>query len=202
MRPLALLICAVALVGCGHKSNTPTAGSTPAPPVLGRPADSTQAAQELGFPGFATKNTTRVGGADAIVDAAGVARAVYPSLSRDTRPPAVSIVDVDDWRSAISAAQLMARPVRAPVLLSKDGKLSDATQKVLDDLKPTGAPKLGKAQVVRVGASAAQPAGLQPELVGGRDYAELARQVDVLATKAAGSPTSAVIVAPADRPAY
>jgi hypothetical protein len=48
---------------------------------------------------------TRVAGADAIADAAGVARAVYPARSRQTRPGAVVLVDVDDWRSAISAAQ-------------------------------------------------------------------------------------------------
>ena len=37
------------------------------------------AAGDLGFPAFATKNTTRVAGVDPIADAAGVALAVFPS---------------------------------------------------------------------------------------------------------------------------
>src|SRR3954452_8810017 len=149
MRILALTICAAAaaLAGCGGSKTAPTDSSTKAPPVLGRPSTSSQAVQELGFPGFATKNTTRVGGADPTADAAAVARAVYPSLSRDTRPDAVTIVDAADWRAAISAAQLMGRPGRPPILLSSDGKLSESTQKVLEDLKPLGSDAAGKAQV-------------------------------------------------------
>ena len=40
----------------------------------------------LGFPDFATKNTTRVGGADPITDAAGVALAVFPARTRRPAP--------------------------------------------------------------------------------------------------------------------
>src|SRR3954468_25036733 len=107
-------------VGCGgggHKTTT----EPQRPPVVGKRSDDQQAAKSLGFPGFATKNTTRVGGADPIADAAGVAQAVFPARSRDTRPTAVTLVDVKDWQAAISAAQLMSRPLRAPVLLS-DGE--------------------------------------------------------------------------------
>ena len=58
--------------------------------MVGKAGDDEKAAQGLGFPGFATKNTTRVGGADAVANAAGVAQAVYTARSRDTRPAAVT----------------------------------------------------------------------------------------------------------------
>src|SRR3954451_15991794 len=207
MRRTALLLVFLALGGCGAKDNAPAGGGTSdqakSPPVLGKPADAPEAVQALGFPGFATKNTTRVGGAEPVADAAAVARAVYPSATRDTRPDVVTIVDAKDWRSAISASQLMARPLRAPVLLSVDGKLPAATQEALDDLKPNGADKAGDAQVIRVGdAAAPAPSGLDATDVSGTDYAALAAAVDRVQTAAAGKPTEAVLVAPADRPAF
>src|SRR5215218_11190578 len=129
-------------------------------PVVGQKGDDEKAATDLGFPGFATKNTTRVGGADPVADAAGVAQAVYPARSRDTRPAVVTLVDGKDWRAAISAAQLMSRPLRSPILLSDGEKLPDATQSALDALSPTGADKAAKAQVIRIGKTA-KPEGLR-----------------------------------------
>src|SRR3954454_24192379 len=116
-RPLILLLALVLLAaGCGGGNK----GSSPAQrqPVVGKRSDDSDAAKSLGFPGFATKNTTRVGGADPIADAAGVARAVYPGGTRANRPPAVAMADARDWRSATAAAALMGAPVRAPLLLS------------------------------------------------------------------------------------
>src|SRR5436190_6856423 len=52
-----------------------------------------QAVQDLGFPEFATKNTTRVAGADPVADAAGVALAVYPSTGGTEGPTAVTLVE-------------------------------------------------------------------------------------------------------------
>ena len=97
-------------------------------PWSARRGDDPQAAQGLGFPGFATKNTTRVGGADPVADAAGVAQASTPRAraTRARRPSRSSTRK--DWRAAISAAQLMGRPLRAPVLLSDGDELPDATQ--------------------------------------------------------------------------
>src|SRR4051812_9820466 len=130
----ALAVAGVAAVGLlggcgGGKDGTPTP-QAPNPGTGKRKpaqADEQQAAASLGFPGFATKNTTRVGGADPVTDAAGVALAVYPSASADSRPLAVTLADANDWQAAISAAQLMSRPLGAPVLLSEDGKLPQAT---------------------------------------------------------------------------
>ena len=81
----------------------------PTPPVLGADGDDDpQAAQALGFPVFATKNTTRVAAPTPIANAAGVAQAIYPARTARAARRAVVLVDAGDWRAAISAAQLMA----------------------------------------------------------------------------------------------
>src|SRR5438128_1772183 len=102
------------LAGCGGGSHKNTSSQPERHPVVSRHSTDTEAATDLGFPGFATKNTTRMDGTDPIADAAGVAQAVYPGRSRDTRPGVVTLVDGKDWQSAISAAQLMSRPLRSP----------------------------------------------------------------------------------------
>jgi hypothetical protein len=194
-----MLVLVAFAAGCGGGGKD--AADKPRQPVVGKGGDDKQAAQGLGFPGFATKNTTRVGGADPVANAAGVAQAIYPARSRDTRPAAVTLVDGKDWRSAISAAQLMSRPLRAPILLSDGDKLPDATQSALDDLGPTGAEKAGKAQVIRIGKTA-KPDGLRSSDVEGVDPSELAQAIDRLHTAAAGAPTRSVLVAPSSAPEF
>src|SRR4051794_23284138 len=112
MRRLAavLVLLSLLLSGClgGGGSNdapSPQERAEKGTPVLGQSGDEKPAGPALGFPVFATKNTTRVGGADPVADAAGVAQAVFPSRSKDTRPQAVVLVDPDDWRAGIAAAQ-------------------------------------------------------------------------------------------------
>ena len=204
--PIAL-IATLLLSGCGlggddGDDDATSRPSTKAPPVLGQAAASEEAAEALGFPGFATKNTTRVGGADPVADAAGVARAVYPALTPGTRPQAVVIVDVEDWRSAISAAQLMSEPLRAPILFSRDGELPDASAAALKALRPTGAEQAGDARAIRIGARAVKPEGLDTADVAGADPAGLGLAIDRLHTSAARKATDAVIIAPSDGPAF
>src|SRR4051812_49777109 len=119
----ALLISLVIalLAGCGGGGGGGGSNATPSPkelaeqgtPLIGQRGDEEPAGPALGFPVFATKNTTRVSGGDPVADAAAVAQAVFPSRSRDTQPRAVVLVDQDDWRAGIAAAQLMSRPLRA-----------------------------------------------------------------------------------------
>jgi hypothetical protein len=200
----AALLCAVALAACGGGDKTPpTDGSTTKrPPVIGRPGGEPEAAQSLGFPDFATKNTTRIGGADPIADAAAVARAVYPATSADTRPAAVVVVDVDDWRSALSAAQLSGPPLRAPILFSRKGELSEATEQAIEDLDPKGAKEAGDAQVIRVGIDAAPVEGYKTTDIPGSDYTAIAREIDKLQSDAMDDRSDAVIVAPGDGPSF
>jgi hypothetical protein len=193
-RAAALLALAVlaALAGCGGGT------ASDRRPILGRPGDAMPAGPPLGFPVLATKNTTRVAGADPIADAAAIARAVYPARTPESRPQVVVLVDRADWRSAIAAAQLMSRPLRAPVLFSDGGKLPGATAQALKDLQPTGAAKAGGAQVIRIG-SAPAPDGYKSFAVGGSDAAALAQGIDALQRKAAGTAAGAVVIAAADR---
>jgi hypothetical protein len=200
---LALMV--LLLAGCGGGdddggSDGGGGGDTQAP-VLGQGGDEEEAATELGFPAFATRNTTRVGGADPIADAAAVAQAVYPSRGDDTRPRAVALVDTTDWRVAVSAAQLMAPPLGAPILYTDGGELPPATDEALGRLVPTGAEEAGGAQVIRVG-EAAPAQGYKTTPVEGADYAALAQAIDRLQTAASGKPSRSVVVASAEQPGF
>jgi hypothetical protein len=198
LRPLAAALLALALLaGCGGGGGSRSNDSKQ--PVLGASGDEKPSGPPLGFPILATKNTTRVAGADSVADAAAAARAVYPARTQESRPQAVVLVDRADWRSAISAAQLMSRPVRAPVLFSDGDKLPAASQQAVDDLQPTGAAKAGGAQAIRVG-SAPAPDGLKTIAVSGGDPATLAQAIDALQIRASGSATPDVVVAPSTRP--
>jgi Cell wall binding domain 2 (CWB2) len=199
-RRATLALVVLVLAGCGGGSKN-GGGATDTRPVLGQKGDEAQAAEGLGFPAFATKNTTRVGGGDPIADAAGVAQAVFPSTSPDTRPTVVALADRADWRVPVSATQLTAPPLRAPVLLTNGANVPDATAAALDRLAPTGSRELGGAKAIKIGA-AGVPSGLKSASVKGVDYAALAAEIDKLVAKAAGKPTKAVVVAPADHPEY
>src|SRR4051812_463462 len=101
------MLALVVIAGCGgggggnHQNDTTTSTSEPSRlPVISKRADDSEPAKDLGFPGFATKNTTRVGGADPVADAAGVAQAVYPGRSPDSRPAPGTLVGGKDWRAA------------------------------------------------------------------------------------------------------
>jgi hypothetical protein len=198
-----VLLLVLAVAGCGGGGDD-DGGPKQSEPVLGTSGDEEQAADApaLGFPVFATKNTTRVAGADPVADAAGVARAVYPSRTEESSPRVVVIVDQADWRSAISAAQLMARPLRAPVLFSDGGELPAASTEALEELAPSGAEEADGAQVIRIGEAAAKPENRRSKEVAGASSASLAQAIDKLQAAAAGDPTQAVVVAPADNPEF
>ena len=76
-----------------------------------------ETAEQLGFPGFATRNTTRIAGEDPTVDAAGAALAAFPAGAGIEGPPAVSLVGSEDWPGALAAAVLTADPIGAPILI-------------------------------------------------------------------------------------
>src|SRR5689334_15076593 len=147
-RILLLIAGCLALAACGggtkllHNGTTTIVGQT-----IKVEAKTPQAGQKLGFPGLATKNTTRVAGADPIADAAGVALAVYPSQAPGTNPKVETIAPSDNWEAAIAASVLMAPPIRAPILLSGSGSLPSATSDALKVLAPGGAGATGGAQV-------------------------------------------------------
>ncbi|HWX44866.1 MAG TPA: cell wall-binding repeat-containing protein, partial [Solirubrobacteraceae bacterium] len=155
----AVLALGVALAGCGK--TLPAEGQ-------GRGAAVTTVAStgQLAASGLATKNTTRLGGADPVADAAAVALATYPGLTPASRPQAVVLVDARDWPAALAATALASAPLRAPLLYSEGDSLPAISAQALAALKPTGAALLGGAQVIEVGTTAA-PAGYRIRTLGG-----------------------------------
>ena len=192
--PLCLLVAMAA--GCGGKAAT-----TGNEPKLGAKGTDTGAAQGLGFPAIATKNTTRVGGGDPVADAAGVAQAVFPATDAAARPKAVTLVDSGDWRAGIAAAALFARPVGAPILLSDGTSMPAASSSALKALAPTGSKAAGGAQIIRIG-DVAQAGGLKTTDVKGANPFALGRAIDAFLAAASGRSADRVIVASAEKPAF
>src|SRR4051812_7546233 len=110
----AALLAALALAGCSLKADDSSDSVPGAAPVAGASANDEKAAQQLGFPVSATRNTTRVSGRDPIADAAGVASALFPAGDASTRPPAVVLADKGNWQAVIAAGALPAQPGPAP----------------------------------------------------------------------------------------
>ena len=197
-RRLGILLGACALLcGCGSTTLLRQSGSSP---LVGAGSGS-QAAGQLGIPTIITKNTTRIDGADAIADAAGVALAVYPSVATGTHPPVVALAPTDDWQAAIAAAVLMAPPLHAPLLLSGPGSLPPATNVALRQLAPTGSGQAHGAQVIRIG-SVPTTARLRSTAITGTDPYALAAAIDRFFSAAAGATSLDVVIASADSPSY
>ncbi|MBV9196194.1 MAG: cell wall-binding repeat-containing protein [Solirubrobacterales bacterium] len=199
VRAAAAALAAALAAGCG--ATTTRLIRVPEPTTTGVQAKTPQAGQKLGFPAVATKNTTRVSGADPVADAAGVALAVYPSSGAGTHPAAVTLAPTDSWQGALAASVLMAAPVRAPILLSGSEALPSATADAVKVLAPAGSGATAGAQVLRVGDVPA-PAGLKSTSISGTGPFALAAAIDRFISAAAGQPSPDVVVASADDPAY
>src|SRR4051794_9570943 len=202
VRPLVLLTAALSLLiaACGGGSEAKKADPISTPPVSGQTGDEVPAGgPPLGFPVFATKNTTRVAGGDAIADAAAIALATYPARTPETRPAAVILAEARDWHTGLAASVLAAKPIGAPVLFADGDNLPDASKAALDALQPTGSKQAGGAQVIRVNTKAPVE-GFKTTDVSGASPAALAAAVDRLQTAAAGTASGAGVVASQDRP--
>jgi hypothetical protein len=193
---VAALLLAVAVAGCDLSDDDTR------PPQLGARANDEQAAAKLGFPATATRNTIRVGGGDATSDAAGVANALYPAASAETRPPAVALVDKDAWQAAIAAAVLASPPLGIPTLLTDGDDLPAVTGDTLDRLDPRGSDLSQDAQIVRVGDEPPSPSGMKVAKIAGKDPYRLAAAIDRYAAVARGAPSNDVVVTTGEDPAY
>jgi len=208
LRPTALLaalLLALALAACQRNpraTNEPRAAevTTTSAPSVGV-KEVVPPAADVGFPITATKNTTRVAGADPIADAAGAAVVTFPSESPGSHPAVVALADANDWQAVVLAGLLAAPPINAAVLLSDGDRLPAATQQALDRLAPTGSPAVGGAQIIRVG-DAARPAGLRTADLTASDGFALARAVDAFQAAATGHTSDRVVIAGADDPAF
>jgi ell wall binding domain 2 (CWB2) len=201
---VVFLVAAVLGGGDANKSSSNNPAPVSAPPQKASEEKQTPTAavaEELGYPTFATNNTTRIGGSDPASTAAGVALAVFPSATPAQRPAAVAIADEGEWQAAVSAAALMAAPVQAPLLLSSEGDLPDATSQALEALDPQGSSDTNGAQAFTIGAAAA-PDGLKTTQVKGSDPAALAAAVAALREKLAGGAPKQIVLAPEDEPSF
>lgn len=204
---VALVFLVAAVLGGGgsnehdEKPAPAPAQAPPEPAAEEEQTPSAVAAEELGYPSFATNNTTRVGGSDPATTAAGVALAVFPSAKVAQRPTAVTLIDEDEWQGAVAAAVLMAAPVRAPLLVTADGDLPDPTEQALDTLSPQGSSATDKAQAFAIG-SAAAPDDLRTTQVNGASPADLAAAIEDLRDKLFKGPPAHVVLAPEEDSAF
>jgi hypothetical protein len=204
---VALVFLVAAVLGGGGSNKheeKPAPAPAQAPPEPAAEEEQTpaaEAAEELGYPSFATNNTTRVGGSDPATTAAGVALAVFPSAKVAQRPTAVTLVDEDEWQGAVAASVLMAAPVRAPLLVSADGDLPDPTEQALDTLSPQGSSATGKAQAFAIG-SATAPDDLRTTEVKSTSPAGLAAAIATLRDKLFKSAPAHIVLAPEEDSAF
>jgi hypothetical protein len=190
---IALALAAVGLAACGKA----------APEQLGGgPTRKLAPVAAEGAVSVATRNTTRLGGADVASDAAAVARATYPGLTVATRPVAVVLVDEHDWLGALAASVLSSSPTSAPILYSEGEALPAVSRETLEAMRPLGAPTLGGAQVIRIGATTAPaPSGYLTDTLPVSAPAATAVAVQrLLATLDGGSAPHQVIVLATDTP--
>jgi len=194
LAPLLLALAAIPGCSLGDEPSTP--------PQLGPSSGDEEAADKLGFPASATKNTIRVGGGDPAADAAGVASAVFPGTSTATRPTAVVLVDSKDWQAAVTASVLTANPIGAPLLLSDGEELPAVTADTLERLQPKGSDLSKDAQVIRIGDAPARPDGLKAAVIQGKDPYARAAAIDRFFSAARGRPSPNVIVASGEEAEY
>jgi hypothetical protein len=208
----ALVLVAIAFIvaailgssGGGPKSASESPGPAPAPTSANGPApdsSATQAAEQLGYPSFATNNTTRIGGSDPASNAAAIALAVFPATEPSQRPAAVTLVDEDNWAGAIAAAVLMAEPVRAPMLVSTPDVMPEPTAETLETLAPTGLDADHSVEVLAIGSVAAPEDATVREIGGGSAAAEAAAIAE-LRDRLFGSAPSHILVAPSSDPEF
>lgn len=196
-RLLLALLPALLLGGCSLGDD-----DSERPPALGAKSSDDDAAVKLGFPSAATTNTVRIGGGDAIADAAGTASVAFPATSDATKPDAVILVDKDDWQGAVAASVLVGTPIGAPMLLSDGDDLPAISEDTLKRLAPKGSDLSRDAKVIRIGPKPPAPDGLKSVQVSGKNPYEVAAAVDRFSSVARGEPTKDVVIASGERAEY
>lgn len=200
---LAVVFIVAAILGGGGGDGGAPEAPAPVSEAPGNPAaePAAQAADELGYPAFATANTTRVGGTDPASNAAGVALATFPSTKPSQQPQAVTLVDAVDWRSAIAASVLTAAPVGAPVLISEAGGIPEPTEQALDSLDPQGGKATRESRAFAIGAASA-PSNLDAKRIGDGGGTVAAAAIAGLRDELFGKPPEHIVIAPAAQSAF
>jgi hypothetical protein len=200
---LVFLVAAV-LGGGGSNKRSSQSVTTPAPQSEAAEQKQTPtaaAAGELGYPSFATNNTTRIGGSDPATTAAAVALAVFPSTTGAQRPAAVTLVGEDNWQGAVAASVLMATPVRAPLLVSSGDGIPQSSEQALEALDPQGNDSTKGTQAFAIG-DVTTPDGLKATRTKASEPATLAAEIAALRNRIFDEPPQHVVIASADDSAF
>lgn len=203
---VAILIVAAIGFGVGYlvfdepDSETSSAPAPTAVVVEGGPQP--EAVEEIGFPAFATRNTTRVSGVDPTAAAAGVALASYPSQGGVGGPQAAILAPADSWQAALAATPLTADPLASPLLLGGPDEVPPITEQALAGLAPIGLDEADGAEVIAIGDVVA-PADSETLAIDGADPAAIADEVDVQRAELTGvKDPDHLLVVSSEAPAY
>jgi len=200
----AVAVGAILLATSGGDDGSPgrssAAAPAPAPRVVVKEVQAPENTEDLGFPSFATKNTTRVAGSDAVANAAAIALAVHPSTGASPGPDAVTLLDAGDWQGAVAASALAGPPVAAPLLVTDGGEVPPLTATAMRALGPKGSSATAGRQAFVIGDAVA-PDGYETLDVDGPNPAALAAEVDKLRERLNGEPDQ-IVVTSSEAPAY
>lgn len=203
---LALIFIVVAIVGSSGGKDEGSSAGTPAPaPATTKDSggeSASQTSEALGYPSFATNNTTRIGGSDPAANAAAVSLAVFPSTTPSQQPSAVTLVNEEDWAGAIAASVLMAEPVRAPLLFSQPDELPEASEEALSALDPQGDKATGGASLFAIGSVALPGGAGEASRVDSGDPASTAAQIATLRDRLFGKPPAHILIASSSSPDF
>ena len=203
---LAVVFIVVAIVGSSGGNDEGASEGAPAPAPATTKSDGGESASQtpetLGYPSFATNNTTRIGGSNPAANAAAAALAVFPSTTSSQQPHAVTLVGEEDWAGAIAAAVLMAPPVRSPVLFSTPDELPDESAEALAALEPQGDKATGGASLFAIGSVELPDGAGKVTRVDSGDPAATAAQIATLRDRLFGKPPAHILVASSSSPDF
>ncbi len=189
---------ALVLLDVGGSEEEGQAG--PAPRVVIR-EDQPEAPPDVGFPEFASKNTTRIAGADAVTNSVGAVLAAFPSRGGVPGPDAVAMVAEEDWASGIAASVLVSDPIRVPLLVGTREEVPDLVLDALVSLAPPGSSATEDVQLFQIGDVAA-PTGLRTRQVTPGNPAEVAARVEALRQRLTDANPKHIVLASSDDPAF
>lgn len=129
------------------------------------------------------KNTTRVGGASDAETARHILQIAYPATRPENRP-GVLVALTDDWRSALAATSLVARPINAALVPRGAAGTNADTAQEIERLRHTP----GTQETDATGN----------ETIAETDPAVIAAAMDERRARATGHPTPQVIIVAAD----
>ncbi len=196
-RPAAVLLLAALLVaGCGKAAHQTTSAG-------GGPLRQLAPVERAGAVTVTTRNTTRVGGTGAAVDAAAVARVAYSGLTAASRPQVVVLVDQRNWPAALAASTLAGAPLHAPILFSEGTSMPEVSRQALEAMHPTGSAALGGTQVIRVASAAPVPGSYSVRTLANGAPAQVAAEIEQLLVTALAParPHSALVLSETAPPA-